>query len=193
MALWKGVPGELYDLYMEVGAIKAMETTADCCFVEVWVGSSFSSKPTREECAGMARRPVFKVMKEIVQLAGEKKVCPVFMCDDNENRADAIGWGFGNYLMLKELEKVDKLGGAVLFTGKSYEAVLNSPLPMHRRTRAGELYEVQCLLNMVDVLVTGRPNRFAPGENPEVRESSSAAVKIPEWRSLLPESTAGRA
>lgn len=187
MALWKGVPGELYDLYMEVGEIKAVDTTAEWCFVEVWVGSGFSGKPAREECAGMARRPVFTVMKEIARLAGEKKACPIFMCDDNETWADAIGWGFGIYLMLKELEKVNKLGSAILFTGKSYEAVLNSPPPMHRRTRAGELYDVQCLLNMVGVLVTGRPNRFVPGKNPEIRALCSAAAKIPTLPGLLPE------
>ena len=193
MTLWKNVPGELYDLYIEVGALKAVEETADCCFVEVWVGSCFSGKSAREECTGIARRPVFKVMKEIVQLAGEKKVCPVFMSDDKDTWADAIGWGFGIYLMLKELEKAEKLGGAVLFTGKTYDAVLNSPPPTHRRTRAGELYEVQCLLDMTDVLVTGRPNRFVPGETPEVRESCSAAAKIPKWRILLPESPARQA
>lgn len=155
---WEGCPLGLFDLYMEVGDVKAEAAGDGSVGIEIWIGSCRAKEFTRPECAEIRRRPIYGVMKQILKLSGEREVRLVFLCDDieswgndTENQSGAI------YLLLRELKKLGKPIHTTLYTRKSRAqiALRSESFGSSRdKTEYDGLYEI------LDVLVTEQANPY---------------------------------
>lgn len=182
---WEGCPSILFDLYMEVGDVTARAPeNEDTVYIEVWVGSSFSKNHIRSQCRDIRRRPVYGIMKQILKLCGNKKAGLIFMADDeNQWNIDAESWSGSIFPLLSELQKLDKLHCSILYTRKSFDFILQKKQGQFRRER--DKAEYNGLFEMLDILVTGQANPYAPAESRTVHARADSSQDGLDW---LPES-----
>lgn len=157
----------LFDLYMEVGEIKTLETGDGRVWIEVWVGSTFAKERARPECQNVRRRPIYGVLKRILALCGDGKARLIFQCDDvdswgndTENQSCAL------FLLLRELKRLEKLESAVMFTRKTREQIRQRSGSFEKKR---EKAEYDGLYEMLDVLVTRQANLHSGGGTVIVR------------------------
>lgn len=179
---WSGCPTGLFDLYMEVGAVQPAGVSTDACeYLEIWIGDSFAKDPVRPECDNIRRRPIYGILKQILKLCGEKKAGLIFMCDDLPSRygSDSTSWSSAIYLLLRELQKTDKLGPSILFSRNTLSQILQqgSKPTLAEKDRT----EYQALYELLDVLVTQQANRYSDPAHRTVIAYQEACLPELDW------------
>jgi len=131
---WTGVPIGLFDVYMEVGEIKALKSAGtDYVPIEVWIGCCSSKNRIRPECRDIRRRPVYGVMKQILRLCGEKQALLIFQCDESgDPGSDTTGQSGTIFLLLRELRRLGKVKNAVVYTGYFREQDRENHIELYR-------------------------------------------------------------
>lgn len=159
MINWEGCPSGLFDVHMEVGEVKPLETGDGQVWIEVWIGSTFAKERARSECQNVRRRPIYGVMKRILALCPEGKASLIFQCDDPDSWGnDTENQSCALFLLLRELERLGKLEKAVMFTRKTREQIQQRSGGFEKeRDKA----EYDGLYEMLDILVTRQANRYS--------------------------------
>lgn len=162
---WTGVPLDLFDVYMEVGEVKALDAEGgDYVPIEVWICSCFSQNRIRPECQDIRRRPVYGVLKQILKLCGEKQALLMFQCDESgDPGSDTTGQSGTIYLLLRELRRLGKVKHAVVYSGCFREQVIRGCQSRFFRERDREHHIA--LYRTIDVLILSRYHAYynSPG------------------------------
>ena len=155
----------LFDCYVSVGEVKKSAVTVDgCVFIEVWLSSCFYSNPVRKECRSSKRRPIYRVVEQIRELAGTNEACILFQSDDR--RDDTAAWGAALALILYHLKDVVKY--SVMFTVRSEEGMQEVKEPNYFPTNKDWLL-MQYFLENVGVLVMQQENHYVEKASMEMK------------------------
>lgn len=159
---WEGCPIGLFDMYMEVLEVKAVETPENAVCIEVWFRDKYTGGTPP------VRRPIYGIMKQILKLCGDRQAILLFMCEDPVSRycIDAESWSSAIYLLLRELHCLGKVRASALFTHKSPAQIQQRREGFFRTDRDREEY--LALYDILDVLVACQPNRYAPADNRQI-------------------------
>lgn len=162
---WTGVPMEMFDVYMEVGNVKALNAeSSDYVPIEVWIGCCSSRNRVRPECRDIRRRPVYGVMKQILKFCGDRQALLIFQCDESGDPGSDTSAQSGTIcLLLRELKKLNKVKHTVIYSGYFREQVIRDMKSRFFRERDRENH--MDLYRMIDVLVLSRYHAYyhAPG------------------------------
>jgi len=180
---WTGVPIGLFDIYMEVGEIKALKSAGtDYVPIEVWIGCCSSKNRIRPECRDIRRRPVYGVMKQILRLCGEKQALLIFQCDESgDPGSDTTGQSGTIFLLLRELRRLGKVKNAVVYTGYFREQVIRGCQSRFFREQDQENHME--LYRTIDVLILSQYHAYwqSPG-----RRILSGREQILQCLELMP-------
>lgn len=165
---WDGVPMDMFDVYMEVGDVKALPAEGkDYVPIEVWVSCCSAREYIRPECRDIRRRPVYGVLKQILKLSGDKQALLIFQCDESGiPGSDTVGQSITLYLLLRELLKLNKVKYSIAYTGYYREQV--TALFQSRFRREQNRLNCMNFYRCLDVLVLSQYNSYAHSPGPKI-------------------------
>lgn len=174
---WEGCPIGLFDLYMDVAAVKVAESGEDFVCIELWIPDRYA-ETHRPECEGVARRPIYGVVRQLRKLSAGKGIFLLIMGDDipSRHRIDPESWFGALSPLLKELKNSGDLKGCALFTSKSRDEILLRRCGDFRTEKDQDTYNA--LFDRLDILVTGQPNRYVSPKNREITGISPALLPL---------------